>query len=191
MNCKIFIQDLVLRNLSWDELIPEDLVNTWNLLKLDLQNISQIQVPRFVFTSPHNKGEIHGFADASKRSTHQNSVHPIRVLLSRTYHKFQQKLQQYISKVYFWTDAKPVLQWLCKHSSVLPTFESHRVSELQQQDKNIEWRYVPTAKNPADIVFRGCSVSEIQENMWFTGPNFLKLAEKDWPTLKESVYKPH
>jgi len=111
------------------------------------------------------------------------------VLLNRTY-QLKHKLKPYISKVYFWTDAKTVPQWLGMHSSQLPTFESDRISELQSYTHDVEWRYVSSSRNPADIVSLGCSVKDLQHKMWFTGPDFLKGSESEWPCLPNPLNPP-
>ncbi|XP_063417034.1 uncharacterized protein LOC134699358 [Mytilus trossulus] len=44
------------------------------------------------------------------------------------------------------------------------------------------WRYCPTKDNPADLLTRGITSEELQQNeMWFSGPKWLNSKE-DWPT---------
>jgi hypothetical protein len=66
---KIFIQQLWLRQCSWDEELPHDLQETWKKLYRQLPVLNNISIPRVVKI----KGEvitiqIHGFSDASERA---------------------------------------------------------------------------------------------------------------------------
>ncbi|XP_017466115.1 PREDICTED: uncharacterized protein LOC108359016 [Rhagoletis zephyria] len=67
------------------------------------------------------------------------------------------------------------------HSSTLNCFVANRVSELQMNSVGINWRYVPTKQNPADIVSRGCMARELLNTMWFKGPAFLSRNTESWP----------
>jgi len=65
---KIFIQQLWLQQISWDEL-PHDLQETWKKLYRQLPALNNISIPRLVKI----KGEIttiqvHGFCDALERA---------------------------------------------------------------------------------------------------------------------------
>jgi len=66
---KIFIQQLWLRQIGWDEELPHDLQETWKKLYRQLPALNNISIPRLVKI----KGEvttiqIHGFSDASERA---------------------------------------------------------------------------------------------------------------------------
>jgi len=66
---KIFIQQLWLRQICWDEELPHDLQETWKKLYRQLPALNSMSIPRLVKI----KGEvttiqIHGFSDASKRA---------------------------------------------------------------------------------------------------------------------------
>ncbi|XP_017481279.1 PREDICTED: uncharacterized protein LOC108370462 [Rhagoletis zephyria] len=53
----------------------------------------------------------------------------------------------------------------------------------------MEWNYVPTKLNPADILSRGASPSElIESSIWIRGPEFLAEGRSKWP-LTCSVVK--
>ena len=101
------------------------------------------------------------------------------VVLNKTWQKIKYKLANYISSVTFWTDSKIVLQWLKMHSSTLNAFVANRVSELQEDTRDISWLHVASKNNPADIVSRGCSATDLPETIWFTGPSFLKTDYQD------------
>ena len=65
---KILLQEMWIKNISWDEKLPEDLIARWHQMCNDLSNINNISIKRYVFTSPNTKVDIHGFADASQRA---------------------------------------------------------------------------------------------------------------------------
>jgi len=58
----------VLKRLDWNQPIPDDLQKFWNGLILDLNELNNLSIPRYVWTSPQYLGKIHGFADASERA---------------------------------------------------------------------------------------------------------------------------
>ena len=65
---KIFLQEMWIKTLFWDEELPIQLKDLWFQLYNDLLFIYSISVPRYVFTSSETKIDIHGFADASQRA---------------------------------------------------------------------------------------------------------------------------
>ncbi|XP_017470357.1 PREDICTED: uncharacterized protein LOC108362036 [Rhagoletis zephyria] len=90
-------------------------------------------------------------------------------------------LNRPIDSITFWTDSEIVLHWIKTHPSTLQTFVANRVSEIQELTQSASWRHVPTKQNPADQVSRGCSVDEIQNSIWFSGPQFLLEDPASWP----------
>ncbi|XP_073835822.1 uncharacterized protein [Musca autumnalis] len=68
IRCKILLQELWVQNIGWDDPLNDHLKALWFQIKDDLSFIHQIEVPRYVLTSPDRIGEIHGFADASQRA---------------------------------------------------------------------------------------------------------------------------
>jgi len=73
------------------------------------------------------------------------------------------------------------------HSSQLNCFVANRISGIQTKSSNISRRHVPGKVNPADIISRGCKVSELQNTSWFMGPTFLKLEEHLWPQSLDKI----
>ncbi|XP_037929168.1 uncharacterized protein LOC119663631 [Teleopsis dalmanni] len=106
------------------------------------------------------------------------------LLLAKLYQKVQPIFAQFKGDTFFWTDSQIVLHWLKQHSSTLSAFVGNRVAEIQDITANGQWRHVPTQSNPADVVSRGCNIRQLSESCWFTGPEFLLLADKYWPHLK-------
>ncbi|XP_069968641.1 uncharacterized protein [Bactrocera oleae] len=67
------------------------------------------------------------------------------------------------------------------HSATLSTFVGNRISEIQDLTKGAHWRHVPTQCNPADVASRGCTVKELVNSIWYTGPKFLYENSDKWP----------
>lgn len=86
-----------------------------------------------------------------------------------------------IEHTYFWSDSSIVLHWLKTHPSTLSTFVGNRIAEIQENSLNATWRHVPSSENPADIISRGCDIASLENSIWFSGPNFLREAEEEWP----------
>ncbi|KAJ8051026.1 hypothetical protein HOLleu_04443 [Holothuria leucospilota] len=85
----------------------------------------------------------------------------------------------------FWSDSVNVLWWVRGHSRKFKPFVAHRVGEIQESSSPQQWRYVPTASNPADLVTRGVSARELtSKEFWWSGPSYLKQEETNWPKNK-------
>lgn len=66
-----------------------------------------------------------------------------------------------------WTDSMIVLAWLTSSPNQLKPFVRHRVIEIQEH--SLDWRYVPSKQNPADILSRGLRADSIKDNtLWWT-----------------------
>ena len=93
-----------------------------------------------------------------------------------------------MESVWFWSDSMDVLWWIRGKSRNFKTFVANRVGYIQQNSNPQQWRHVPTACNPADIVSRGCASADLQANsMWWHGPGFLLQTEDQWPASSFSA----
>ena len=91
-------------------------------------------------------------------------------------------LEVKISECVFWTDSTVVLHYLNNDTKRFKTFVANRVGFIHSHTTVEQWRHVPTRLNPADILSRGCMVSELTGNMlWSMGPFYLLQAESLWP----------
>ena len=71
-----------------------------------------------------------------------------------------------------------VLHYIASKEKRFQTYVENRVSVSTPQ----QWRYVPSAENPADDLSRGLTATEMIENeRWFSGPSFLRKEESAWP----------
>ena len=76
--------------------------------------------------------------------------------------------EQPIRKFYGWTDSSVALHWT-RGRRTYKQFVSNRVNKIREKDF-INWRHVPTDRNPADIENHGCSVNKIPTE-WWNGPS--------------------
>lgn len=65
---KIIFQETWKKELGWDEPVPQDISLEWNNIKIDLPNISQFKIPRWIQTHENDIIELHGFCDASTKA---------------------------------------------------------------------------------------------------------------------------
>ncbi|XP_013178833.1 PREDICTED: uncharacterized protein LOC106125965, partial [Papilio xuthus] len=82
---------------------------------------------------------------------------------------------------YFWTDSKTVLQWIRSDPRTFKPYVAHRLGEIDELTRVIEWRYVPTGLNVADVATREDAPPLTIDNQWFQGPAYLRLPEVSWP----------
>ena len=93
------------------------------------------------------------------------------------------------TKVTLWTDSACVLTWI-KSSKPLPRFVENRVREIRTAE-NIEFRYVASQDNPADLPTRGREPADLREcSFWWNGPQWLLNDPSDWPTWKIPIVRP-
>ncbi|XP_065941558.1 uncharacterized protein [Magallana gigas] len=85
----------------------------------------------------------------------------------------------------FWTDSMNVLCWIKAQSRSFKPFVANRIGEIQSASNPKQWHHVPTEINPADMISRGVTVSQLQkDSVWWSGPHFLTLDESQWPNQK-------
>ncbi|KOB69670.1 reverse transcriptase [Operophtera brumata] len=81
--------------------------------------------------------------------------------------------------------SRTVLAWLRAGPRTYKPFVAHRVSEVEEETKVGEWRWVPTALNVADDATRGTPSDFGPDHRWFRGPDFLYHSEESWPREPE------
>ena len=96
--------------------------------------------------------------------------------------KVAKSMQYDINKVVFWTDSLDVLGWIKSRSRAFKPFVAHKLGKIHGLNKPIQWRYVPSKVNPADLATHPTRLLDLKNNdTWINGPEFLKKQENEWP----------
>ena len=92
-----------------------------------------------------------------------------------------QALHPHNLATHFWSDSQITLHWI-KGEKHVNTFVTHRVVEILNHSEPDQWRYCPTQDNPADLLTRGITSSQLNlSTLWKHGPQWF-LSENSWPT---------
>ncbi|XP_043661633.1 uncharacterized protein LOC122625611 [Drosophila teissieri] len=102
-------------------------------------------------------------------------------LLAQLYKKIIRILADRKPTSFLWCESQIVLHWNRQHSATLSTFVGNRIAEIQELTSDCHWRHVPTHCNPADILSRGCTITKLEQSIWFEGPEFLGQDHQHWP----------
>lgn len=95
------------------------------------------------------------------------------LLLARLMRRVAASLKIIRERQHFWCDSMIVLNYIAAEPSRWTTFVANRVSEIQETT-NKNWRHVPTAENPADLVSRGMDITGLSTaSLWWNGPHWL------------------
>ena len=101
-------------------------------------------------------------------------------------------IQQALSKTFTITrsvcslDSEITLWWITQPDKEFKAFVQNRVAEIRRLTPPEMWRHVPSEKNSAYLVSRGCNASRLKEDTeWWEGPSFLRKREEHWPTQKQ------
>ncbi|GFV64409.1 integrase catalytic domain-containing protein [Trichonephila clavipes] len=93
------------------------------------------------------------------------------LLLAQLVGKVRLSLQVHLAKVILHTDSTIAIAWINTPANQLKTFVGNRVSKIQTLTENFEWKHIPSAQNPADIISRGVNPEELSSlTLWWNGP---------------------
>ena len=85
-----------------------------------------------------------------------------------------------IDSIVYYTDSMNVLYWLRTEHRMWAVFVACRIKEINSLSSFVDWKWVKTDQNPADIATRGLKPAEILNNkFWFHGPDFLCTGRSD------------
>ncbi|XP_070075760.1 uncharacterized protein [Drosophila takahashii] len=68
VRAKIFMQEIWLQELGWDDNLPDEMSHRWQVFLQSYSDLDQIRIPRWVGYQPQVKIELHGFCDASQKA---------------------------------------------------------------------------------------------------------------------------
>jgi len=94
-----------------------------------------------------------------------------------------------IDSTFMWTDSEIVLYWLKTSSKRIKTFVAQGLGEIQELTNSSEWRHVPSKLNPADKATKISSFDFSSNELWLTGPPFLRKSQDQW-SLGKTAFSP-
>ena len=110
------------------------------------------------------------------------------VMAAKLHQDVKNALQLPIAKSWLWTDSATVLSWITNTVHRPKVFVYNRREEILRHTDAVQWRYVQTSMNPADLATRGIAPNKATiESMWLTGAPFLHTPEERWPVWPVSV----
>ncbi|XP_058828274.1 uncharacterized protein LOC131688139 [Topomyia yanbarensis] len=103
------------------------------------------------------------------------------LLLAHLYEKVVTSLK-ITARPYCWTDSMIVRYWLSSSPSRWQQFIANRVSEIQHATRGGVWSHVPGTENPADVLSRGITADQLNEDpLWWNGAPWMRGNEDSWP----------
>ena len=102
-----------------------------------------------------------------------------------------------IRRIVFWSDSQTVLRWITNEEVRFDQYIANRVADIQERTQSwnlpLEFRFVGTHQNPADLASRGVptGAKKFGEDFdyWLHGPAFLDGPEDQWPAPLPPVKK--
>ena len=93
-----------------------------------------------------------------------------------------------IDEVFNWTDSMISLWWITNTDKEYKQFVENPVAEIRRNSPPEQWRYSPTADNPADIASWAVRSIELKESsLWLHGPEILSKTGEQWPVQPKVV----
>ncbi|GBO05613.1 hypothetical protein AVEN_94051-1 [Araneus ventricosus] len=170
---KKLVQEIWERGVDWDSKLPDDLRIQWEKWCCETGCLSEVRINRCYFSNwDRDAGgiEMHIFCDSSQVA--YGAVAYFRV----------------VKRVVMWTDSEICLHWIKSSATEWKQFVSNRVVEIQDCVVPDRWFHCPGLENPADRLTRGVSaVSLKSDDLWWSGPRWLKSPRYDWPQQKFRV----
>lgn len=92
------------------------------------------------------------------------------------------------SKIIQITDSEIARAQIQKKSYRFNTFFGSNIAEIQSKTESVEWYWVPSKENNADLTTRECNPFELgPESVWQKGSNFLYKNFSDWLVKQNPV----
>ncbi|GFV00540.1 integrase catalytic domain-containing protein [Trichonephila clavipes] len=173
---KIFLQKLWLRKLNWEEFLPNAIAPEWLNFVSSLKALEELKIDRYILRFLR---ETHAFrirrcfgVSVRSRSVHaQCQRRCVFTAGSISGKSSPLSLQVHLAKVILHTDSTIAIAWINTPANQLKTFVGNRVSKIQTLTENFEWKHIPSAQNPADIISRGVNPEELSSlTLWWNGP---------------------
>ena len=206
---KLFLQNLWSQDKDWDEKLDERDIEEWRKLRAETEDLSLISIPRYTGSKD---AQLLCFCDASEKAfatviylkTTTDGKSKVNLIFSkvriapkkimsiprlellalligvRSLTFVSEELSLNDCKKIVWTDSQCVLNWI-QSKKPLSVFIQNRLTEITNE-RNIEFRYINTKFNPADLSSRGISSQDLKESkLWWNGPDWLADKQESWP----------
>lgn len=109
------------------------------------------------------------------------------VFATRLKRYFEKHCRLEVKRWVHFVNSLTILGAIQKDSYGYQTFFSNRIGEIQMAGPVDDWRWVDGNLNISDIVTRGATPEELdEESEWQQGPEFLKRPEAEWPVKMAS-----
>ncbi|XP_054746100.1 uncharacterized protein LOC129250502 [Anastrepha obliqua] len=209
---KILLQRMWRDKLEWDESLPHSLNTAWSTFRNEFVEVQHLSFPRYVLqpgatveihafcdasieaygaciyirSIMDDRAQVHLLCSKAR-------VAPLKIL---TIPKLELcaaallaelvngifKMKLFAGRFHCWSDSSIVLSWLREEPSKFNVFVANRVSAIQQLTEGMQWHYIPTELNPADILSKGASPTTLSQSpLWMHGPSFLREVDNNWP----------
>ena len=92
------------------------------------------------------------------------------------------------TNIYCWIDSSVVYSWIQNIDKKYEQFVQNRLKQIRkiknEINQDVKIKLVDFKSNPADIVSRGMTASNLVASVWVSGPDFLHQSENNWPNLQ-------
>ena len=205
---KLIFRDICDSKIAWDAPLTKELRRRWERYEHSLPQQVSTSRPLAPHHQPTTSVELHAFGDASingvgtavysvvrqENGTTQTlvaaksrlakkgltvprlelvSAHMATNLVTNVRNAWADLKEV---SIFGWLDSSVALHWILGNGQYRQ-FVSNRVKKIKGHPE-IQWRYVPTNENPADIASRGGQVTDSE--LWWRGPEWLSDATR-WP----------
>ncbi|XP_033317568.1 uncharacterized protein LOC117215301 [Bombus bifarius] len=194
VRAKMLLQRLWTLKIDWDESLPADVHTEWSCSGNELHGFCDASERAYGacvylrIITPDGHVWTRLLTAKSKVAPLKSQTIPRlelsgALLLASLATTVLQALPSNISRTVYWTDSTIVLHWINTSPHTLKSFVANRVTEIQQKTHTSDWRHIPTADNPADLISRGQSPEDfLRPTIWQHGPEWLQQPERYWPT---------
>ncbi|XP_028419079.1 uncharacterized protein LOC114544723 [Dendronephthya gigantea] len=110
------------------------------------------------------------------------------VLASRLRKSIVEESRLKFEKIFYFTDSRIVLAWICSQARGYKPFVSARVGEIQNNTDPSQWKHVAGEENVEDDVSRGIKVSELNGRLE-TWPRVYAIAGRRMATGSSDIRK--
>ncbi|XP_041449058.1 uncharacterized protein LOC121404136 [Drosophila obscura] len=209
---KIIMQRMWRDKLHWDESLPQPLESAWTEFCKDFATVGNATFPRYILQPKARfelhafcDASLQAYGACIYARSFRDTADEVHLLCSKarvaplktlTVPKLElcaafllanllreiRKIDTFDCPIHCWSDSTVVLSWLREEPSKFNVFVSNKISAIQQLTRGMDWRYVPTEMNPADILSKGAAPQELlQSRLWMNGPSFLQGERSSWP----------